>query len=150
MKCSPSPSLLNLALRPWTSKFWSKYCQNRQYEVYHGVKLYKINAFKWNAFGWQKTGWSFLQLDNIKPREIPPKLKFLVYSVLEPSSGLSDHFTLYLPAGNLPNLGVSHYLEMMRTESHLQPTPGPVPITVLPTFGWYQFYTLVWWSKSVI
>ena len=27
---------------------------------------------------------------------------------------------------------------------------GPAPITVLLAFGWYQFYSLVWWNKSVI
>ena len=56
-----------------------------------------------------------------------------------------QYFTSFvLPAGNSPNLGMTHHLEMIQISRQPTSHSGLALVLPYPMFCWYQFYTLVW------
>ena len=62
------------------------------------------------------------------------KLKFLVYSVLEPAVGYLTTLHFKLPAGNSPNLDVSHHHEVIQISMQLTSHAGLAQVLSYPMF----------------
>ena len=97
---------------------------------YHKYTYVKVNV-KINITLKYNTQLSLHQTGKARCRHSTPLYKFLP------------------PAGNSPNLGRSHHLEWFQISEQPTSHSGLSLVLSYPMFCWYQFNTLVWWSKSI-